>query len=288
MKRVIAATVCMLLLITIVLYQFEAVAVTQNLSPFAPGGFITPPVVITMPPITEPPFIRPGISRKPPHISTPVPETPTPVTEPPFIRPGISRKPPHISTPVPETPTPIPETPVPKTPTSKPYKPNPPESTEVSATSQNICSMGLYFREMRPKLTDEWYLFTPIELNFEGVQVYPLIASNAYEVGELKLTIENGQLLVEYQVLDGISILDEFLTFFPNIDSVKTVNVQMLEGQELPFNEPIDIASTFGEDIRVILYINNTASYNNTVPGLKHFVVENYRPWMWEIMNLLD
>jgi hypothetical protein len=148
--------------------------------------------------------------------------------------------------------------------------------------------MGLYFNEMRPQLTDDWYFFTPIELNFEGEQVYPLIASNAYEVGELKLTIANGQLLAEYQVLDGINILDEFLTFFPNLDSVKTVSVEMLEGQEFPFNEPIDIAAAFGEDTRVILYMNNAVSFNNTVPGLKHFVVENYRPWMWQIMDLLD
>ena len=141
---------------------------------------------------------------------------------------------------------------------------------------------------MRPVLTDEWYFFTPIELNFEGEQVYPLIASNAYEVGELKLIIANGQLQVQYWVLDGIKINDEFFTFFPNLDSVKTVHVNMLEGQEFKFNEPINIAETFGEDTRVILYMNNAASFNNTVPGLKHFVVENYRPWMWEIMNLLD
>ncbi len=277
-KRAVVALVCMLLLLSTVLFQFDAVAVTQPISPIRPGGFITPPIVTLKPTVTEPPFIRPGISKRPPHITTPVPETPVPVT------------------PVPETPvpvTPVPETPIPATPTPKPHttkppKTNPPASTEKPAAGQNICSMGLYFREMRPKLTDEWYFFTPIELNFDGEQVYPLIASNAYEVGTLKLTIENGQLLAEYQVLDGVQILDEFLTFFPNLDSVKTVNVQMLEGQEFPFNEPINIAETFGEDARVILYMNNAASFNNTVPGLKHFVVENYRPWMWEIMDLLD
>jgi hypothetical protein len=107
-------------------------------------------------------------------------------------------------------------------------------------------------------------------------------------VGELKLTIENGQLLAQYSVLDGIKIKDEFLTFFPNLDSVKTVSVKMLQGQEFKFNEPIDIAATFGEDAKVILYMNNAASFKNTVPGLKHFVVEDYRPWMYEIMNLLD
>jgi hypothetical protein len=270
MKKVVVALVCMLLMLSTVLFQFEAVAVTQTKPPLS--RITTPPIVtirppVTNPPVTVPPFIKPGISKEPPHRITkpPVPEKSIPVRE----------------TPVPETPTPKPQTP-------KPHTPKPPASTEVPAAGQNICSMGLYFREMRPKLTDEWYFFTPIELNFDGVQVYPLIASNSYEVGKLKLTIENGQLLAEYQVLEGINILDEFLTFFPTLDSVKTVNVQMLEGQNFPFNQPIDIAKAFGEDTKVILYMNNAVSFNNTIPGLKHFVLENYRPWMWEIMDLLD
>lgn len=209
-------------------------------------------------------------------------------TIPPMItKPPVTKIPFNPFTKIPRTPKPA--TPAPTTPApTKPQKTKPPASTEKPTTGQNICSMGLYFREMRPLLTDEWFFFTPIELNYDGVQVYPLIASNAYEVGELKLTIENGQLLAEYWVLDGIKILDEFLTYFLNLDSAKTVNVQMLGGQEFPFNKPIDIAQTFGEDTKVILYMNNAASFNNTVPGLIHFDVEKYRPWMWEIMNLLD
>lgn len=263
MKRIVAALVCMLLMLSLFLIPFDAGAIILQTKPpismqtIPPISVRTkPPVLITKPPVTDPPF---NIRTKPPRTKPPV------------------------------TPTPVQATPIPtKPPKTKPPKTNPPVVTEKPASGQNICSMGLYFREMRPVLTDEWFFFTPIELNFEGEQVYPLIASNAYEVGELKLTIQNGQLLAQYTVLDGITVLDEFLTFFPNLDSVKTVNVNMLEGQEFQFNTPIDIAANFGEDARVILYMNNAASFNNTVPGLKHFVVEDYRPWMWEIMNLLD
>jgi hypothetical protein len=248
----------MLLMLSLFLIPFDAEAIILQTKP--------PMSLQTIPPIS--------VRTKPPVLETKPPAT---------LPPTFVTKPPRITKP-PVTPTPIPTKPH----KTKPPKTNPPVITEKPASGQNICSMGLYFREMRPVLTDEWFFFTPIELNFEGEQVYPLIASNAYEVGELKLTIQNGQLLAQYTVLDGITILDEFLTFFPNLDSVKTVNVKMLEGQEYPFNTPIDIAANFGEDARVILYMNNAASFNNTVPGLKHFVVEDYRPWMWEIMNLLD
>jgi hypothetical protein len=257
MKRIIAVLACLLLMLPLFLFQFDAEAITLQTKPPMSLQTIPPVSMRTIPPVLK---TRPPLVTKPPFLETKPPRT----------------KPPE--------PTPIPT----KPPKTKPPKTKPPQTTVKPSAGQNICSMGLYFREMRPILTDEWYLFTPIELGFEGEQIYPLIASNAYEVGELKLTIENGQLLVKYSVLDGIKIKDEFLTFFPNLDSVKTVNVKMLQGQEFKFNEPIDIAAVFGEDAKVILYMNNAASFNNTVPGLKHFVVEDYRPWMYEIMNLLD
>ena len=251
MKRIVAALVCLMLMFSIFIFQFEADAALRTKPPIT--NFTIPPILVSAHPFTFNPNATP---------------TPTPIP-PRTINPRI-------------TPTPT------KPQETKPPATKPPTPTDMPATGQNICSMGLYFREMRPKLTDDWFFFTPIELNYDGIQIYPLIASNAYEVGELKLTIENGQLLAEYWVLDGIKIQDEFLTFFPNLDSVKTVNVQMLGGQEYPFNEPIDITESFGDDTKVILYMNNAVKYNNTVPGLIRFDVDSYRPWMWEIMNLLD
>jgi hypothetical protein len=257
----------MLLILPLFLIQFDAEAIILQTKP--------PYILETIPPILH--TFPPELETKPPEVTKPPFEQ---FTKPPF---DIGTKPPRTKPPE-ITPTPKPT----KPPKTKPPKTNPPVKTEKPSSGQNICSLGLYFREMRPQLTDEWYFFTPIELNFDSVQVYPLIASNSYEVGELTLTIENGQLLAQYWVLDGIKINDEFLTFFENLDSVQTVNVKMLEGQEFKFNEPIDIAANFGEDTRVILYMNNAVSFNNTVPGLKHFVVETYRPWMWEVMKLLD
>ncbi|MHC1786037.1 MAG: hypothetical protein AB9880_03090 [Christensenellales bacterium] len=279
MKRLAAALCCLLmalLLFCIPLGQVDAL-ILQTKPPVGPTLSILTRVpiltlkptfnIVTRIPVTKPPIIteRPTL-----NIVTRIPVTKPPVTKPPVTKPPVTKPP------------------VTKPPVTKPPVTSPPNQTPKPGSGQNVCSMGLYFREMRPKLTDEWFFFTPIELNNEGVQIYPLIASNAYEVGELKLTISGGQLLPEYWMLDGIQILDEFITFFPTLDSVQTVNVQMLAPGEFPFNQPIDIAATFGADTRVIVYMNNAVKFNNTVPGLVHFNVDNYRPWMFEIMQLLD
>lgn len=264
MKRIAAVMACLLLVAALFLLRFEADAAMRLNTP---TPFVPPAMLLTFFPF---------------HASTPAPSS-TP------FNPNATPTPTDVAhwhaTP---TPVRLPQYTNPPSPTEgfHPQYTTPP--TGIPGTGQNICSMGLYFRELKPQLTDEWFLFTPIELNKDGIQVYPLIASNAYEAGELTLTIENGQLLAEYHVLNGITVNDEFLTFFPNLSSVTTVDVQMLQGQELPFNQPIDIAATFGQDAKVILYMNNAVSFSDTLPGLKSFNVEAYRPWMWQIVSRLD
>lgn len=200
---------------------------------------------------------------------TPVPRaTPTPRRD--IFIPKLPRIPIQLSTPTPQ-------------PTDHPDKPK-----TQPQQGHEFTSFGLYFREMRPKLTDEWYMFTPIDLGVEGLQSYPLVADNAWIIGEMRVTIQNGMVTVDYEVANGVRVGREFYTFFPYLDAVQTVNVSLLAGQAFPFRQPISIQDTFGSDAKVIIYLNCTADFSKNLPGITPFNPEAFRPWMRNMLLLLD
>ena len=167
-----------------------------------------------------------------------------------------------------------------------PQKTKKPSSKKVS--DAEVTSFGLYFEEVRPKLTDEWYMFTPLDLSLDGVQVYPLVADNRHIIGEVRLSVSQGLLTVEYELADDVKVGREFFTLFPYLDAVQTVNVKLLNGQALPFEEPIDLTQRFGEDRKLILYLNNTADYDSREDGISEFSADAFRAWMQNMLPLMD
>ena len=45
-------------------------------------------------------------------------------------------------------------------------------------SNNTACSFGPAFRDVRPGMTDKWYLFTPINLSIQGRQTFDYVASN--------------------------------------------------------------------------------------------------------------
>ncbi len=240
-----------------------------------------PTPVIVIPPFTT---IKPPLITLPPLVTLPPLATKAPI--PPL---GTLIPIPLPATAVPTAPpAPAPTAPPAPAPTAKPAAKPAAKPQSNAFTGAEMTSFGLYFEDFRPKLTEEWYMFTPIDLVVEGVLTYPLVAQNAWIVGSVTITIRNGEVTLDYQVLSGVTVQREFFTLAANLDSFQTLNPQLLAGQNMPLRTPINISQTFGEDRKVVLYLNNLVDFNTGLAGITAFDPEANRVFMQNLMGLLD
>ncbi len=176
------------------------------------------------------------------------------------------------------TPTPNPDTQTPK-----------PES---SGGGKYLTSEGPLFLSFRQNLTDEYYMFTPMDLSADGEYRFPLIGSTLQAVGEAKVTVMSGMTIVTYLLVNGVKVnqKDEFFTFFPDIRSVKTVKPSQLTEVRLEFGVPYSVPSWLNSDPSVLLYINCPVSYSTGLDGLVPFSFEDpsYLKRVVELVRLMD
>lgn len=171
-------------------------------------------------------------------------------------------------------------------PTSKPT--NKPRS----GGGKYMTSEGPLFLSFRQDLTDEYYMFTPMDLSLDNEYHFPLIGSTSQVVGEAKVTVMSGLAIVKYYLVNGVSVdeKDEFFTFFPDIRSVTTVKPSQLSEVRLKFGVPYSVASWLNSDPRVLLYINCPVSYNAKSNALEDFSFEDpeYIRRVVELVRLMD
>ncbi len=155
-----------------------------------------------------------------------------------------------------------------------------------------LTSEGPLFLSFRQDLTDEYYMFTPMDLSLDNEYHFPLIGSTSQVVGEAKVTVMSGLAIVKYYLVNGVSVdeKDEFFTFFPDIRSVTTVKPSQLSEVRLKFGVSYSVASWLNSDPRVLLYINCPVSYNAKSNALEDFSFEDpeYIRRVVELVRLMD
>ncbi len=285
MKKILALSLCLVLALAVALPAqaiLEFIIIDEILDEVKATPEPTPA------PAPEPtPNLLEGISSpfNPGKLDIHFP-TPAPTKPPYFQDPGSIPKTlrPILPTMAPPSPT---KAPAPPKATPKPTQ-KPPASKGGQQKGLEATSFGLYFEELRPKLTDSWYMFTPLDLASEGVMSYPLVAGNAYIVGSVNVVVQGGQVTITYQAAPGVSTGREFFALFPNLDAIQTLSAQLLAGQARPFGQPINIQQAFGEDRKVVLYLNNTVDFNAAKAGVTAFVPDQHRFFMQNLLPLLD
>lgn len=165
------------------------------------------------------------------------------------------------------------------------YNPKPTQYEATWYPHNTICVAGIEFRDVRPELTSKWYNFAAIDLSVDGVQVYDLVASNMYVIGSV-IVIKNGdEVTVDWELnLQGTTdanfqLEDEFLTFFPNLEAVTTVDPAEYDGPTYEFGQTISIANDLGGDTNVLLYILNQATYCNNLSYKYQNPIYHTRYW---------
>ncbi len=162
-------------------------------------------------------------------------------------------------------------------------------------------SFGPQFRIVDPKLTDKWYMFTPINLGLQGRQTFELIASNMYVVGEVYVDVQGDLVTVNYKLFHGderytkVERVSDYLNFFPAFSTVTTVNPEELPSQ-FQFGVPFSITEKLAGDTNVLMFVRNmlsynrfpapTAEYTRFYPNLDHRKV--LREQMLEMMDPME
>lgn len=167
-----------------------------------------------------------------------------------------------------------------------------PTDKPSSGGGKYMTSEGPLFLSFRRDLTDEYYMFTPMDLSLDNEYHFPLIGSTSQVVGEAKVVVMSGLAIVTYDLIDGVNVneKDEFFTFFPDIRGVKTVKPSKLGEVRLKFGVPYSVASWLNSDPKVLLYINCPVSYNAKSNALEDFSFEDpeYIKRVVELVRLMD
>ncbi len=131
------------------------------------------------------------------------------------------------------------------------------------------CSRGPRFRDERPKLTDEWYMYTPLDLSREGSLTIPLVASNQYVIGSVLLSSQGGNVTVRYELdIQGVNVRSEFLTFFSDLESVVTIEPSQLADWGFPLGKPLSIKKGLLGDTSVLMYLSLLIDYDSQAAGI--------------------
>ena len=127
-------------------------------------------------------------------------------------------------------------------------------------TSNVITTFGPRFRDLNKRLTEEWFMFTPVTLE-EGTQEFDMIAGNMYVVGTVSVIVKGDEVSVRYKYRkDNTRSLSEFYTWFPDFETIASAELEDI-GDSLTFKKPYSISQDLGGDTEVILIVRNKASF---------------------------
>ena len=139
-----------------------------------------------------------------------------------------------------------------------------PVKTADYYTGNTACSIGPRFKD-ESDLTDKWYRFTPVDLSVDGVQTFDLIASDAYIIGSVTVTVADGTVTIDCSyVSEDVKVYSEFCTFLPSLGEITTLDQAQLPSYD--FGETISIADAFNGDTKVLLFICNVVDYHSDMP----------------------
>lgn len=220
-------------------------------------------------------FTIPPIATPTPTIRIVIPDLPLFTIRIPTATPKPTIKiPPLTLIPIPfpdPKPTDNPMTPPTDAPTDRPR--STPRPNNNKSGGQTLTSEGPPFLSFRTDLTQEFFMFTPMDLSVDGEYHFPLVADGLHTVGEAKVVVKSGMVVVSYLVVNGVKVdeKNEFFTFFPDIRSVPSVLPKDLQAQKLQFGMPYSVQAWLGSDSKVLLYINCPVSYKTNLADLTTF-----------------
>lgn len=137
------------------------------------------------------------------------------------------------------------------------------EKAEVTHYPNNtICVAGLTLQEADATLPDKWYNVLPVDLTQDGRQVYQLMISNMFLIGEVYVDVWGDEATVNVSLLDhgAVRPLGWYGRWFTRLNEVTGTSIESTEGG-FTFGEPLSISEDLGGADTALLFIRGKASY---------------------------
>lgn len=140
------------------------------------------------------------------------------------------------------------------------------QETASYYANNTACTEGPHFRDIKKSMTSKWYTFSVVDLTQQGQQVFDLIGSNMYVIGEVTVNVRDDQFVVNcdayYADQDGqTEITSEFVTFFHDLASVRTVEPSDIQSQ-FEFGKTYSIQNDLEGDTTVLMFVCNRVNYS--------------------------
>ena len=143
----------------------------------------------------------------------------------------------------------------------------------------NIRSVGPRFCDITPELTDKWFRFTPVDLSQDGLQMFDMISGDHYLVGTVAVLVKGDKVKVSYKYsIPNVTEKDEYtyFTFFPDYDSVTTVEPEKIENR-FEYDVEYSIANDLGGVLRDQQQFPAGTRYDNESLRAAHDVLSGSR-----------
>lgn len=137
------------------------------------------------------------------------------------------------------------------------------EKAEVTHYPNNtICVAGLTLQEADATLPDKWYNVLPVDLTQDGRQVYQLMISNMFLIGEVYVDVWGDEVTVNVSLLDhgAVRPLGWYGRWFTRLSEITGTSIESTEGG-FTFGEPLSISEDLGGADTALLFIRGKASY---------------------------
>lgn len=136
-------------------------------------------------------------------------------------------------------------------------------TAEVTHYPNNtVCVAGLTLQEADASLPDKWYNVLPIDLTQDGRQVYQLMISNMFLIGEVYVDVWGDEVTVNVSLLESGAVrpLSWYGRWFTSFSDV-TADAIESSANGFPFGEPLSIADDLGGADAALLFIRGKTTY---------------------------
>ena len=297
-----------------------SVTVTSNATPTPTAAPTAVPTAVPTPAPTATPTVAPTATPTAEPTAAPtVAPTPAPTAAPtaePTAAPTVAPTPAPTATPTvaptvapTEAPTPAPTatptvaptaaptvapTPAPTaTPTVAPtvaptVKPTEKPSGTEWRYHQSVSSLGIRFKDVKPEVTNKWFMFTPLDLSQDGVQQIDLIAANITYVGKVTVRVSDGKVKVEDHVQWPAEKVSLQFALLPDLESVSSADISTMK--TYAFGQEISIADDLGGDTKVLLFVSGSVNYDFKDARNEMFMPNsaNYRQTVKQLQEIMD
>ena len=131
--------------------------------------------------------------------------------------------------------------------------------------NNTMCAFGPRVKDtdLTPYNDTVWYMFTPFDASADGKQVYELVVSDMFIVGDLTIDIRNGNITVDYDLNSRkIQVKLEFFTILNKISDLQGVYMpESLKAFSMQPGRAYNMQENWGDDTNLVLYFCSRVDY---------------------------